>query len=86
MPVPWQPETHFISSPYNYEDYEEFYNNGNILNSDLDEEKATYGAAYNRYKKYLRKAYEAIIKSAQVEPFKLIKLLDPPRPMRSYLP
>ncbi|KAN0093926.1 hypothetical protein V8E51_017110 [Hyaloscypha variabilis] len=78
-----RPGAHLISSPYSYD--EEFYSNGIILNRNLNEESATYGAAYNRYKKHLRKAHEDIINSAKLDPFKPLNMPNPPRLIRSHL-
>ena len=82
--MPGHPGAHFVSSLYSYNC--DFYDNGPFLNGDLDEEAVTYGAAHNRHKKHLRKAYEDIVNSTKLEPFQPLDMPDPPRLIRSYLP
>jgi hypothetical protein len=73
------------SSPYIFD--EEFYtNNLSILNTAIDADITNYRAIHNHYIKRLREAYKKIIDSAILEVFRLIKLLDLPRPIRAYLP
>jgi hypothetical protein len=73
------------SSPYIFD--EEFYtNNPSILNTAIDADITNYRAIHNHYIKRLREAYKKIIDSAILEVFRLIKLLDLPRPIRAYLP
>ena len=72
-------------SPYIFD--EEFYNNNpSILNTTIDADIANYKAAHNHHIKRLREAYKKIIDSAILEAFRPIKLLDPPRLIRAYLP
>jgi hypothetical protein len=73
-----------VSSPYKFD--EEFYQQGSILNGNIDVDDATYGAANNRHKKHLREAHESIINSAKLEDFEPLSMPDPPRPLRAILP
>jgi hypothetical protein len=63
-----------------------FYQQGNILNGNIDVDFATYSSANNRYIKALRVSYQCIIDSAKLDEYKPLKMSNPPRPICTHLP
>jgi hypothetical protein len=63
-----------------------FYNNDQIINSDLSFEDTVFGTDTNRQAKHLHRAYKSIIESSQLnDEFKPIDIPNPPRPLRARL-
>jgi hypothetical protein len=73
-----------VSSPFKFDP--DFYQQGNILNGNIDIDMATYGATNNRHMKAMRVAHKRIIDSAKLDEYKPLEMPDPPRPIRTHLP
>jgi hypothetical protein len=73
-----------VSSPFKFDP--DFYQQGSILNDNIDVDMATYGAANNRHMKAMRAAHERIIDSAKLDEYEPLEMPDPPRLMRTHLP
>jgi hypothetical protein len=64
----------------------DFYNNSQIINSDVSFEDAIFGVETNHQAKHLHRAYKSIIESSQLnDEFKPIDMPNPPRPLRARL-
>jgi hypothetical protein len=69
-----------------YQFNHDFYNNEDIINSDVSFEDAVFGYQTNTQAKHLHKAYGDIINNNQIDTsFKAIDMPNPPRPMRARL-
>jgi hypothetical protein len=73
-----------VLSPFKFDP--DFYQQGSILNGNIDVDKATCGAANNRHMKAMRGAHEHIIESAKLDEYKPLEMPNPPRLLRTYLP
>ena len=64
----------------------DFYQQGSILNGNIDAEMVTYKVANNRYIKAMRVAHERIIDSAKLDEYEPLEMLNPPRLIHTHLP
>jgi hypothetical protein len=72
------------SSPYVFD--HNFYNNDQIINSDISFKDTVFNTQTNRQVKHLHQAHESIIGSSQLNnEFKPIDMPNPPRPLRARL-
>jgi hypothetical protein len=72
-----------VLSPFKFDP--DFYQQGNILNGNIDAEMATYRVVNNRYIKAMRVTHERIIDNAKLNEYKPLEMPDPPRLIRTHL-